>query len=728
MKIDAFLSCLGYYGVSTGAATSLEGAYSLGSGTTGIFYNQLYSTGSHFVNGQIYAPTLPLINVYGNNLINNNILSGNQGLRVGYLHTGNFSLVMDIEYSGCSRAPIGQSMVLLSTASSPSGLTSGFIIGITEANRIYFHTSGYSKTLDKELSIRDFIYVSLAESKYVTLGIYSFNDNNLYKKNIQLSSGILNSNDIYIGNFLLNTNSRYTGFSGKINQVVLFNDSLADSDVSICSNCALTTGFNTGTSTYSFLVQQLTGMFFSGVTDSAFTGFTNITGRVTSHDGSTISVILQSGMTGYFQTGSVAIPMFSGVTLQGTRNTFAFNYDTTALNTMSTFSVSFDLMLSSGDVVEVYSYPQPNTNIGKLIQGIEWPTGTGTIQLIANGLNETLGTDYYILRNEISGYSPPDDVLSYDILSAPPIITAYSGYWNDISRLQMSGGGFFPSAPQYFENTTNFSGIIKITGLSGICISNPFYPLFGYDLHINGQKLISGVHYNIVTSGTSGFVINLSGTQLPALIVYGLYDITGGGPTGVSFVDDNELAFIPEFSGFQETLINVTGDGFSYGPITGFGEQIWINGIRQLRDLDYTKIYPCSAITGVFKPPVLDFILYNSDQSEGIWNLNRPPALKNISSVFSISSTGLLATYNGLAYPTEYPMSGVCIEVWESYYMITGNTMSSYVSAGVFPTGNIRFKYFGQASGGAGIIDSIFRYNYLNVVGPWSDSPRASVV
>lgn len=711
MKIDAFLNCLGYYGVTTGAAIALEGAYALNSGTTGAFFNQLYSSGAHYVNGQLYGPTLPLINVYGNKLISNNTFSGNQGLRVGYVHTGNFSVVMDIEYSGCNRPNNQRAMVLLSTASGPSGFNSGFMVGITESNRLYFNTSGHFRTLDRELSTREYVYIALTEQRYATIGVYSFNDNLVYKEDISLPSGRLNSSDIYIGNFLRSSPSDpYTGFSGKINQVVLFNDALVDGDISTCSNCALTTGFNTGTNSFSYSGWFITGTIFSGVYDYQITGYTNITGNVTNYDGSITKVITPSGMTGYFQTGIVASPAFSGRVLQGTRDYTVFQYDTIALNALSTFSLYFDLALSSGDTIEMYSYPQPNTNIGKRLTGLIWPFETGSIQLIANGLNETFGVDYTVSRNALSGYYL-DDVLSYDVLIAPSIVTAYSGYWNDTSKLQMSGAVFFPSAPQYFENS-NFTGIVKITGLSGICVSNPFYPAFGYDLHMNGQKLISGMHYDVVASGGNGFVISLSGKNLPALSVGGLYDPTGGGPIGIDYVDDSELAFIPEFSGFIKTRIDVATGSNSFGNFTGFGEQVWVNGVRQLRDLDYVKVNPCSLITGTFNPPVLDFILYDSDATSSMWNMQLPPTITGVSGAdFSMN---FMVDWKGLPQT-----SGPVFEIYsaqlvdsQNFGPFTYNGFASNWRYDVFFSG-----YYSPALVSSGIL--LARYHANNMASEW---------
>lgn len=715
--------------MSTGAASSLEGAYALSSGlltgTTGIYYNQLYSTGAHFSSGQIYAPALPLINVYNNNILNNN-LSGTNSLRVGYQHTGNFSVVMDIEYSGCIRPTTQKGMILLSTVATPSGLSSGFIVGITDTNRIYFNTSGYSKTLDKELGIRDFVYVSLAENRYVNIGIYSLNDNQLYKQSISLPTGQLNSQDIYIGHFLLaNATDPYTGLYGKVNQVMLFHDTLTDSDVGICSNCSLTTGFNTDTTTYSFVASQITGMYFSGVMDWMITGYTNVTGTVALHNGNTLNIVSPSGMTGFVTTGQAAIPMFTGITVSGTRNTTLFLYDQVALNTFSTFMLFFDLQMTSGDTIEVYTYPSPNPNAGKRALNLNVPTDTGVIQMVCNSLNETSGVDYDVVHNEFSGFSP-DDILSYDVVPSQPIVTAYSGYWSDgTSRITISGGnGYFPSTSQYLEDVGSYSGVVRITGLNGICTGNVYHPRFGYDLFINGQKLISGNMFNITASGTSGFVVWLSGNKLPPLVVYPLYDNTGGGPTGILAVDDNELAFIPQFSGFMQARIDVTGAGYAFGPFTGFGEQVWVNGLRGVLSIDYAKTLPCSEITGNVNPFPYTFTMYDSeaDTNQALWNTKIAPIITGIAG-FGYSYGISCSFYN----PFNYPTNGICLEVWDRQEVSDGVFTTSWAYQGVIAN-NTYLNYTGWNNAGltgTGIV--MVRYNCNNIVGPFTMSTGLTI-
>lgn len=727
MKIDAFLTCLGYYGVSTGASTSLEGAYSLSSGVTGVFYNQLYSTGSHFVNGQIYAPTVPLLNVWNNTIINNTF-SGVNALRVGFNHTGSFSLVMDIEYSGCNRPTTQKGMVLLSTVPSPSGLNTGFYIGITEANRLYFQTSGYTRTLEKELGVRDFVYVGLGEKQYINFGIYSLEEDKVYSTSIKLSSGTMDSDSIFIGNFLTTTGvDPYTGFVGKVNQAVLFADTLTPSDIGVCANCALTTGFNQTTGWISFLVQQVTGMYFSGVLDYLLTGYRNITGTVLTHNGSPISVVYPSGMSGLVTTGQMALPMFTGVTVSGMRSDVVFQYDTGALRSFSIFSLYLNAVLTSGDTIEVYSYPRPNTKVGKKFNGIAWPTESGFIQVISNGLTETSGVDYAVVRNEMSG-EWPDDILTYDLFSTAPIVTAYSGYWSDgSSRISISGGGYYPPTSQYSENTGSFSGVMKITGLSGVCTGNPFWPTFGWDLFMNGQKLISGMQYSVVTSGASVFVVSLSGNILPQLVVYPLYDSTGGGPTGVESVDDSELSFLPQFSGFQSMRTDITTSGSVFGYYTGFGEQVWVNGLRLVDGLDYIKVLPCSNITGTFSAPPMTFPLVDTTtRDKALWNVLTPPRMA-ISLPFGdggVTMTGNPSFINTNGYST----ADNCIEVWVSS-LVSAGTFGPFVHMGRYPYSTLSLTYTGYYNPGdyrgTGII--MARYHKDNIIGQFTTSQMIAV-
>ena len=699
MNTDAFITCLTNLGISTGASASLEGVYSPTSGSTGYFYNQLYTTGAHFQNGVLYAPTLPLVNVYNTSVTGTNKFSGVNGYRVGYQHSGNFSVLLDISYSGCSRSPMGKDHVLLSTVDKPSQLTSGFAVIINDVNRLQFKTLNKTYTLSTELSTRDFVYVALTEKQFVSLGIYNVGENTLYTKNISLDSANLATNSIYFGNFLTNDDTgNYTGFFGNLNQVILFNDDLSDSDIGTCALCSLVSGYQKSNNVFTYSGMKITGFQFSGIQSTQTTGTFLATGNVTRNDGSTVQLIYPSGMIGTITSGEVAIALTQQVNIQTSGDFYTLMFDTGTINQMTTKTFEFDLPLTNSDIVEIYNYQLPNKNIGNRIISNYWPKDTGTIQLIGNGLNETNGTDYWVLHNAISGYND-NDILTYDILSTPSIVTSYSGYWQ-VSRIP-SGTGYFPVAPQYLESTTQFSGIVKITGLSGICTGNVFYPTFGYDLHMNGQKMISGLQYDVVTSGTSGFVVSLSGNNLPQL-----YAVSGS-----QNVDDNELTFIPQFSGFRRTQINVTTTTKTIGPVTGCSEQIWVNGIRQLLGNDYVKHGPCDILSAMFYPIGTTFNLYDStDNVSGIWNSNFPQT------VVSVDGTNKKWNLNLTGVTGEFPQTGACFDLW--WATLSDSThVGSYNYIGKMASGATSFIYTGATYIGSGSGIAQARYNLNNVIG-----------
>lgn len=712
-------------GSSTGTISSLEGIYSFNSGTSGYFYNQLYSTGSHIQSGILYAPVIPLINVY-NPIISNSTFSGNNGVRAGYIHSGNFSLILDITYSGCLRdsASSGLGYVLFSSVDSPSQLTSGFLITINDSNRLSFHTNNKKYTLNQELDQRDFVMISLTENQFVSFGIYKLGTNIFYNKNVALDNPLLNTNSLYFGNLLTNDQPNfYTGFKGKINQLLLFNDGLSEDDVKICSTCSLVTGMIQNNNIVNISGLKLTGYYFSGIQNTVISGSVLVSGSISKNDSSTINILYPSGISAVISSGEIVQPLFQQVQIQTSGNSYSFLYDTSARDQFCVNTIEFDSVLNSGDIVEIYSYGWPNEKIGKRISNFIWPETLETVQLVNNGLNETKDIDYTVLHNLIQGLDE-NDILSYDLVSGNSIVTSYSGYWNN-SKIQMSGGGYFPPTSQYLENTGLFSGQVKITGLNFVSINNPFYPRFGYDLFMNGQKLISGQQYDIVNSGTSGFIVSLSGNILPLLNINAIYNTGYALPTGIDSTDDNELTFLPQFSGFTSSLIIVTGNLKSLNSITGCSEQIWINGLRQTLNIDYFKYHPCDSIPSVLTFEKTPFNIYNSLNDNGYWNITLPPFIFatwndgwGIDGPDTANITPLIDPIDEINFPTEdvdcceiqYCSSydGVSTE-WRFYGIVRVNSLNT-------------LNYFGPEGPLQKGLRCRFRYHYQNIIGHWNDT------
>lgn len=608
MKATAYLNCISYNGLFTGSTGSVLGIYDFLSGSgNALIYNQIYPSGSHFSGNNIYGPAIPLVSVGKANSVSGQF-TGVNCYRFGFTESGDFGVILDIDYSGCDRNTAGVSYVLFSTIDNPTGSTGTFFIGINEANRLFIQTSGYYKSLNYELRDKNIFYVGLGAKQYVNFGIWDVPSQQFNVNEISLSGYQQVINKLYIGGFLNNTDINYTGYFGKINNAVLLNGPLEASGIKTCSTCLFATGITTGSpNTGLVYFPSVTGYTLSGVNEFIVTGYTTYSGTITKFDNSTINVIFPSGLTQLQKTQDVATALtgFTSVIVTG-QPTITFLQDTTKLNRFIMYDIELDLPLTSGDTLEIYTFPDFNSRTNLKINTLDYPISTEPVQLIGNGLVETLGVDYDIVRGEISGFFE-EDVLSYDLLTGLPLVSAYSGYWaND--KIAMSGGGFFPSVPQFIET----SGKIYVTGITGNALFH------ASDVFMNGQKLVSGYNYSMFRSGAL-VVLELNPTGLPALVVDLVYPSTGGLPTGIGEIQDAELSVIPNYGQFTRYLYDISGTLSYASGITGYSEEVWVNGVRQREFVDYVKIFSCTQNSGFSDPASVLFNFYNNDT--GFFNI-----------------------------------------------------------------------------------------------------------
>jgi len=222
--------------------------------------------------------------------------------------------------------------------------------------------------------------------------------------------------------------------------------------------------------------------------------------------------------------------------------------------------------LFSGDVVEIYTYSGFNSNFGFPITNLLNPL-VSNAQIYGNGLAETLGVDYTVAFNQALIGFDSNDILQYDIYPA-----TYT----------------MPYTTSYIQTGTTGSNFVNITGTSGITISG-----FNYDMYLNGQKMASGVNYSY-----SGSTLTVSGNDLT--------DIND--PSG----DFLEIKFIPLYPNLIAHSYELTGNQNYISGISGFSEQVWVNGMRQLAGLDYLKVPRCRFCTSTFNNPNYQFSLYTT--------------------------------------------------------------------------------------------------------------------
>ena len=155
-------------------------------------------------------------------------------------------------------------------------------------------------------------------------------------------------------------------------------------------------------------------------------------------------------------------------------------------------------------------------------------------------------------------------------------------------------GNFIDSNAFYDQNDYAFYDIVlgsgSVTGLSSSDITNGSKSLTssyvnGRDLYLNGNKLISGIDYSGVGSD---IVINTTNLIDGDILVLPRHNMNFSRYTGYN---DNNF----------DTSIKL------------FDEQIWVNGLRQVKNLDYIKVADFSLKYSSFSlDPYPDFIYNNN--------------------------------------------------------------------------------------------------------------------
>ena len=616
MKSDSFLNCIAYNGIPTGGSPLL-GIYDFKTGSgSAIIYNQLYPTGYNFSGNNFNGLAIPLVSVSQNT--SGFQFSGVNSYQFGYTVSGDFGTILDIQYDGCSRNTTGISYVLLSSATGSSNLNGNFILGINDANRLFFKTSGYVKTLQYELKKNNIIYCGMGNNNSVQFGAYDLLNQNLFTQDISLPSFQNNIKNLYVGGMIKN-DSEYTGYFGNIYSAILTNSALEVKETSICANCIFATGFSTGIGTITNIdIPLITGYYLSGINENILTGFVPFTGQITKLDNTILNIVFPSGVYNSQQTQELATILTGVTTIQTTGATiYNFNNDLSRLNNFITYDIDFDLPLTSGDTLEIYTYPSFNPNVNLPIVDLEYPTSNSFVQLIGNGLLETNGVDYLVDRGLVSGFFE-DDILQYDLLSYNSLVSPFSGSWAN-SRIAMSGGSYFPPNAQFLETGSG----INLTGINGSGFSRY------NDVYINGQKMISGYNYDLLDDGnynyfggTAGLIfLKLYTGKVPDFVATPLYSPLGGLPTGLIDIQDSELTVIPILSGFQRYYSDITVDTSIIRNMTGWNETAWVNGIKQKFDSDYTRNFQCTLVSGIVDPPDVPLAFFNSSVDTGFFNV-----------------------------------------------------------------------------------------------------------
>ena len=517
--------------------------YSFSNPSGKVLFNNLYTTGEHFIGGdssKLDLELYPAISVGSTN----NATAGTYG-GSGYF---NYSDLLQIgtglpldEWSVFlnflqSTPPSGRTAsVLLSSMDNP-GSQSGFNIGLNASNRVYvdfINGSGARETHTHSAELSNFNnLVSVSkDSDQIQITYHDFieNDNKLETFDV---SGMKTASAWKIGGMVTPYGS-YTGFSGYIDDILISSEAYNGARANLISDSFFTTGVESGHSkevvTYS---NKVTGTTLNtcGVTGTGITGYVDV--LVDTVNG--VPLYQKSGVTGEL-TGLV-VDYLTGGLISGTGislvegyNLFDYSYS----NKFADNSIVFDKKVSSSSTYELYSYNQRTDLLNKeLIYNFaddNFITETGhsgeNINVYMDGRAMYSGT----------GFSFND----FEVDFTEQIISSGTGLYNFITGSQVA---------------------TPFTGSAGtISLADSKY--FNKDVYLDGIKLVSGSTW----SGTAS-AVKIDASSLNS----GTYFFLPRHSHSVNRATGSASQFIK----FDFKLVN---------------EQLWLDGLKQKEGVDYFK-------------------------------------------------------------------------------------------------------------------------------------------
>ena len=571
VSIDYDFRSPSYTGVTDSAGYS---NYLIFNNQTGIAYqysgSRIYSTEN---------PALTYNDTVGGGNINPAIVSGqfngkNKLKVLGEFTDSDWSAF--IVFKNLDTGTFNQSKILISSQNSGASV-SGFSIGINGCNRLFceHNTPTGGKriyTLGQELDNKNVVSVAKIDSS-VQLSTHQFDDT-LNKKSLNLQFDITDfsgSNDFYVGGLGV-SGVNYKNFSGVIDSFMLFNLGLDFPERNTFAKAFYCSGYSSGR--YEAQIEtflSVTGIEYQNVIiGTGVTGYTQTSGVTNTSNGSSITGYFYSPVTGYL-----------------------YDYKLVELTGITT------------GISEITIYRPPS---GIVDYGYSVPFGNSKVLLLANFDDSNKEVYSFSGRNSEDVNLIPQFYQSdqrYSILNTGSG-EAVNLYVNGLACSYVTGitgdregdftisGGFIDSSS--FFDVTDFaiydliSGSGSLTGISVQDVTNTTKVLnYNYvnhrDLYLNGNKLISGIDYSAVTGAITIYTSNLIDGDLLLLPKHEV--------NRVRYTGNNNNNF--------ETSINL------------FDEQIWVNGLRQIKGLDYEKLADPSLRYTTFSLEPFYEVIYNND-------------------------------------------------------------------------------------------------------------------
>ena len=464
-----------------------------------------------------------------------------------------------------SEFAVGKSKILL-TSYYDWTLPSGFAVTIDDSRDLNFEyrtNENQVNSYSTHLPIEENNLISISKddsSNSILIGKHDLSEN---KHEFQKFEVAYNKNKrLYIGGFRSNyyLNSGYTGFSGYINEILFLNQSCNSDQLTELSNLFAVTGYSPAT-TGSVITNY---PLVTGVDSAALiTTSSGNVGAVLYYDADG-NAYYPSGIIGNINQTGILIyydPVNSGQ-LEETINIDEIFYVNSGLITKYAPKIlSFNTQIENADSMEIYYYSsfdsskpsslEPNFSAtpGKLYFNDD--VSDVKFNLYGNGIRQVSGVDY--------DYASNNSVIDSN---------SYSSYSNNIDD-----NVFVSSLPESVSVVSGFS----FTPTQGSDYTYSSFPFSlandsGYLLYLNGQKLIQGAGFDYTVAGGTLTVNN-----------------------STSNYNSGNIDVANIRSGSPRTYINsygVVGANFYNTGINGtvIDENIFLNGQRLTRDMDYVKV------------------------------------------------------------------------------------------------------------------------------------------
>jgi hypothetical protein len=563
-----------------------------------------------FLNGNLNASKNPLYNLCDTDIVNGNpsgsgYFDGTTILQVG-ANFPNKDYTIFVEYSSEDfTGNYDKSRTLFSTMDSCTGL-SGMSIGLNGCHKPYIeyiNENGHKKiiSLQCELGKRNILsFARNSDSDVFTISHhdYLYNDSSSQSFSVRdAKSGLTDmsyADSLYVGDFFQTGQAGYTGFSGYMNNLIIFNKFLSSEERPSVSKCILASDYSGSRFTQVEVLESIiTGSTTSGtgVIGTGITGTTQaLSGTTQNRCGDDIDVYVTSGMTGEL-TGIVYTYTTGTAQVTGYRNKFVaeqvFFDDSRRLEFKRKNLVIMKPHDSGIDDSELQIFTGIETGIGlearvdTANQRFNLDTGyiyiNNPFQFFRNGLFQNSGTS-----------------------GANGLVASKDYFLSGTGEVFVTGGVNENNVLDWGVYDVVQGSSLSLEWESGVSATSYSGDYLNKDLYFNGQKLESGHEWSAAT--------HVDGTEYVSVGPAELSNSTG------------ELSFVARASfshKYSETDSNCIYSSLYATPGLA-NEMLWFNGQRLKRNKDYLIISENSLLsTGEYVRYNDAFSLY-SGQSEGI--------------------------------------------------------------------------------------------------------------